>query len=369
MNKAPERFFEAQLKGEDPPALETMRTLCDLALEILGRRPWSVLGDGDLVLVEGALPGETCFCSIMGALGQVLSLHAYLGTDGYRLLKKLQSGKPIAIGEFFAEARCLYVEFVRLGELTPPDRALLKSLGHSLKRGVRAPIFRSIRPGYHPWYVTESEAHVLMKCERAFLAFWDVFALNAEQDFWEQEDFYPLVVPSTENQKEGGFQIHQVRVPVPARAMQEPPALDEAGVKRVRESGFPPQGAWEVDRFHGAGMIGERNERKACFRTAIAINAESGFAYSPVVVSPDTSDGEALNRAIFQAIEGAHAMPAEIHVRSNEFRALLEPLARALVLSIKVKKSLPALDFAKSELLKMMGDPGPFSACGPEESE
>ena len=63
-------------------------------------------------------------------------------------------------------------------------------------------------------------------------------------------------------------------------------------------------------------------------------------------------------RVILRAIESACALPLEVHVRSGEFKLLLEPMAQALGFSVKAMKSLPALDIAKSQLLEMMGDPG-----------
>ncbi len=339
-----------------------MQALYDLAAELFARRPWTLLADEELVLVERASAEEMCFCSIMGALGQVFSLHVYLGPDGYRLFKRLQSGEPITVGEFLSIGRSLSVEFVPLRELTPPDRALLKAMGHPLKPRTRAPIFRSFRPGYHPWYVTEGEARDLAECERAMSAFWDVFLRNPDEDYWEKEDVYPLLAPRTEKGKEAEYQIHSVHAPLLPLAMPEPPALDDAHIQRVRDAGFPSEGILEVDHFYGAGMIGKKNERKACFRMALAINAETGFAYPPVVVSAESSAGDALTRLVFQTIEAGRALPREMRVRSSEFKVLLEPLAHALGISMKVLDSLPALDFAKSHLMEMMGDPGPSPA-------
>ena len=363
MSEAPECFFQSELKGEEPPRFATMQMLCGLAAELFACRPWTLLADEELVLVERASAEEMCFCSIMGALGQVFSLHVYLGPDGYRLFKRLQSGEPITLGEFLSIGRCLSVEFVLLRELTPPDRALLKAMGHPLKPRTRAPIFRSIRPGYHPWYVTEGEARVLAECERAMIAFWDVFLRNPDVDYWEKEDVYPLLVPRTENGKDGEYQLHSVHAPLPPLPMPEPPALDDAHIQRVRDAGFPSEGILEVDHFYGAGMIGKKNERKACFRVALAIDAETAFAFPPVVVSAETSTGDALTGLVFQAIEAGRVLPREMRVRSRELKALLEPLAHALGISMKVLDSLPALDFAKSRLLEMMGDPD--SSFGP----
>jgi len=361
----PQHFFAAQLKGEDPPVFATMRTLYELATAIAARHPWSVLADCDLLLVEDASSGEICYCSFMGELGEVFSMHAYLGSEGLRVFKQLQSGKAFTAGEFYAQTRCLFVEFVKLGELTPPDRALLKAMCHPLKRGMRAPIFRSMRPGYHPWYVTEPEGRVLAECARGAIAFWDFFVRNPEQNYWNSEDAYPLVVPHARQEKEPGYEFRRTRLSLPPPAVPEIPDLDAGRVSQVRSSGFASRGVWEVGEFYGAGMIGKRDERKACFRVAVAIDAQSGFAHPPAVVLPETSDGEALATAVFEAIEGAQALPVELHVRSAESKLMLEPLARALGFPIKVRKSLPAFDSAMSQLLKMMGDPG---SCTTSES-
>jgi hypothetical protein len=56
------------------------------------------------------------------------------------------------------------------------------------------------------------------------------------------------------------------------------------------DSGHPFQGVLEVDHFHGAGMIGEKNQRKSCFRMAVAVDAKSGFVYD----FSSTSDERAL---------------------------------------------------------------------------
>jgi hypothetical protein len=56
-------------------------------------------------------------------------------------------------------------------------------------------------------------------------------------------------------------------------------------------------------------------------------------------------------------IEASGAIPSKIYVRDREYKSLLAPLARALDFEIAVKKSLPALDFCKSEMQALLGDP------------
>jgi hypothetical protein len=62
----PARFFEKELVGEEPPSFATMRTLYNLARELLGRHPWDQLTEDQLVLVDGAASQEVCFCSVIG---------------------------------------------------------------------------------------------------------------------------------------------------------------------------------------------------------------------------------------------------------------------------------------------------------------
>jgi hypothetical protein len=354
----PAYFFEKELVGEGPPSFASMQALCTLARDLFERHPWDLLAEDQLVLVEGAALPELCFCSVMGALGQVRALHVYTGPEGYRLFRRLHSGERMTAGEFFAVQRSVYVEFARLGELTAADRGLLKAMGHRLKRGTLAPIFRSIRPGYHPWYVTEGEARMLAECQRAVIAICDMRKAKPALDFWQKESVYPLLSRRAEEGNEAKYEIKLVQAPSLPQPIPDFGTMDEARIQRIRDSRYPFQGVLEVDHFYGVGMIGEKNQRKSCFRVALAVDAQSGFVYAPEVSLPGPSTGDVLMRVTLRAIESACGLPREVHVRSGEFKVLLEPLAQALRFSVKAVKFLPALESAKAQFLEMMGDAG-----------
>jgi hypothetical protein len=150
LTKEPGRFFEKQLEGEEPLSLATAGRLWDSAAELLELRPWEFLGDEDLILVEDQQSQQICYCSIMGALGEVFSFHVYVGADGYRLFRKIAAGKPMTAGEFLGSRRGVSVEFVKPSQLTPPDREMLRAFNYPMKRGNTAPMFRAFRPGLPP---------------------------------------------------------------------------------------------------------------------------------------------------------------------------------------------------------------------------
>lgn len=358
MATQPTHFFEKQLSAEEAPSFATMQRLYDLARELFGRRPWDRLSEDELVLVEGAVTGELCFCSVMGALGELRALHAYIGSDGYRFFKRIYSGEAISAGEFIATQRSVNVDFVRLSDLTVPDRDLLKAVDGPLKRGTLVPIFRSSRLGYHPWYVTEDEARILAECQQALILICDRLEADPKLDYWEKQNVFPMVSGPSKDCNEEQYHVRLVdapRLPVPMPTFA---SLDETRIQRIRQCRYAVRGTLEVDHFYGTAMIGEKHQRKACLRMTLAIDAQSGFAYPLEASLPTSPTADALSRVVLQAIESAGTLPREIHVRSGEFKVLLEPLARALGCSVRTKDSLPALDFAKSCLQEMMGDPG-----------
>jgi hypothetical protein len=347
-------FFSKQLEREQPLAEATARRLYQLSLALATLKPWNFVGDGEIFLVEDPVSEQTCYCSIMGALGEVLSLHVYIGPDSYRLLRKVLAGKKVSPGEFFAAHRGVSVEFVHAPELTPADRVLLKHFKHPLGNRMMAPIFRALRPGYHPWYVAEPEAVLLARCMEAALVLCDVLLRNPDADYWQQDDVFPLVAPKDDDGPRQSFKLIQVRAPVPQAAPLVPPPLDEARLARILANDYSQQGAVEADYFYTRGVIGEAHQRKAILPMALVTDAESGFLFKPEMGTPAQSQGETLICAVMSAIESGRRMPREIRVRQSEFKTLLEPLAGRLGIAVIVAKSLPEIDRAKKAFLAMM---------------
>src|SRR5690349_16841797 len=98
----PDRFFEKELAGEQAPSFDTMQLLFARAAELLSRSPWDLLEEDDLVMFEEPDTSETCFCSVMGAGGQSMTIQIYIGPGSYFWFQKLHGGEPTTIGDYFA---------------------------------------------------------------------------------------------------------------------------------------------------------------------------------------------------------------------------------------------------------------------------
>jgi hypothetical protein len=350
------RAFEKELQGEEPPSLDTARDLCQAADRFYRRRLWDRLREDQLVFLRRGGADEPLFCGLTGALGEVFSLTAYLGAESYEFFQKLHHGAIHSVGEFYSEQRSIGVYFVARSELTRPDREFLRAAGHGTGKGERVPQFRAIRPGYHAWYVTEAEARILVECLTAMTWFSDFLSAGSGEDYWEQHGTFPLLTPAGD-----GYAVSRTKAPEGTVELPALPAVDRKRVQSILGRRLPRRGILQVDHFYGGGMIGKKDERKFCIRLALAIDGETAFAYPPQVADPQAALGDLLSNVVLDAIEAGGALPRQVQVRDSRYRILLKPLADCLSIEVVTVPGLPALDFAKGELLRMMGDPqGPL---------
>jgi hypothetical protein len=358
----PSSFFVKELVDETPPSFSTMERLYKLASILYTLRPWHLLDENELVLVRDSGTGATCFCSVMGRLGEVLAMHAYIGSESYRLFRRIASGEIAGPGEFFESQQSVYVEFVPREDLEAQDKKLLAAMGHPLRKADVAPVFRAIRPRYHPWYVTEQEARTLAECISAVTAICSLAGSEPDLNYWDRDNIYPVV-----SQMEGEHAEPQYRVELEEVAVPSGPTLSlgrvEEHLRRLRNQDYALRGVIELDYFLSGAMIGKKNERKAFVRAALAVDANSGIVFPPELAPPEISTGDMLAMALIKAVEAGRALPTIVRVQDQRFKDCLEPISKTCGFSIKVVRSLPALESARASLLSMMEGSG-FSGSG-----
>jgi len=353
----PERCFVKELAGEAPPSFSAMERLYRLASDLYGLRPWRVLDEDNLIVVRDSVSGELCYCSVMGALGEVLSMHAYIGTEGLRQFRKMEAEEIADPGEFFASTHCVYVEFVPKAELLRQDRELLAVLGHPQGMGLASPIFRTMRPGFLPWFVTEEEARTLSECIRAVIVVCAAVASQASVKFWELADIYPMVTRM--EGPEPRYHVEMFHSILPPEAPAAPAGLAEETLLAVRAQDYAVRGVMELDIAYSGAAIGKKGERNACASIAIAVDAESGMVLAPEVTDSSVAAGDTLAKVFLKAIQGSRTLPREVRVRSQKLKDCLAPLMESFGVAVRVASRLPASDEARSHLLGFFrGDSG-----------
>ncbi len=354
----PEQFFAKQLQGEKPLSGKVAKELCERAASFFERHPWKQMDESQLVFVRRP-GGDLHTLSVMGALGEVLCLIDYCGIEGYHFFEKLRSASTLTIGEFYSDQHSISVTYEKRTGVKALDREVLRATGYSSQKGSLAPVFRTVRPGYHPWYVTDEEGQILSDCLAAMLFFINLDPDLDQAAWWNTKGHYPLLsFQGVSGQGDPEFGVGLFAPPAEVAAMPKPAGVDAARVQKILGRKSAPAGVLQVDHFYGGAQIGQANERKACLRMVMVVDGKSGMAYPPELAGPDAETGEMLEQAILRALETNAPVPREIHVRDQRQRALVEPLAEALGAKAVVKKSLPALDFARDSILEMMGESG-----------
>jgi hypothetical protein len=349
----PEQCFVKELAGETPPSFTAMERLYRLAADLFGLHPWRVLDEDNLIVIRDSVSGELCYCSVMGALGEVLSMHAYIGTEGLRQFRKMEAGENADPGEFFASTHCVYVEFVRKAELLRQDRALLAVLEHPQGRGLASPIFRTMRPGFLPWFVTENEARTLAECIRGVIVVCAAIACQESVKFWELADTYPMVTRA--EGVEPRYHVEMFHSVLPPEPPVVPVRLAKETLSAVRAQDYAVRGVMELDITYSGAAIGKKGERNACASIAIAVDAESGMVLAPEIAESSIPAGDTLAKVFLQAIQASRTLPKEVRVRSQKLKKCLAPLMESFGVTVSVASRLPASDEARSHLLGFLG--------------
>jgi hypothetical protein len=330
-----------------------MQRLYSLATDLFGLVPWQLLDESELVLTRDSVSGELWCCSVMGSLGEVYSMHAYRGERGLRLFRKMATEEITDPGEALTSMDCLYVEFAPRQELRRQDRELLAALGHPRGRNLASPVFRAIRPGFHPWFVNAEEARTLAECIRAVVVICTSMATQAEENFWNGEGVYPVVTRA--DGTEPHYHVDLVKPVLPPELPAEPVRIPEELRGRLRDRDYALRGAMELEYIFNGAAVGKSNERPSCAAIALAVDADSGIVYAPEATDSTVAPEVALAKVFLAAVQGTGVLPREVRMRSQRHKASLAALMESCGVKIRVMNRLPAAEQACEHLLGFLG--------------
>jgi Domain of unknown function (DUF6930) len=336
---------------------------------------WEWMSDSDLFGVQNPESGEIGYCCVLGELGEVYGLVSYLGNLGLEQHHKIQSGKLHAGSPDFACSQCcLTAWFGDRRDLDNIDLKVVKDLGLKFRGSNTWPQFRSMQPGYTPWYLSESEAKFLTLCLKQARH----VALNFEKDpelldppgknlyfvrvrtekmaahsprlslSSNQQMLFPDATKSSAHEWDSQWLSAAPRVKTVVKAFP----LDEIRLQRIKKSSREHSGAWEMDAFFTPQpAVGD--DRPFFPYAFLCADQDSGFIFSTVVAEPSDWETE-FPKAFLESVETHRLFPDKLCLRKEELHDLFAPLANRLGIRVELTKKLPAVDRAKRELMKFM---------------
>ena len=190
-----------KIDKNSPVSVAEWERLYELAVKLKALEPWEWMDEQDIFGVQNPENGEIGFVSIMGMLGEHLSMCVYLGAEGLHGYWDMSDPITDLENNPFAmfEVPQLQVSFEDREMLEKQDRDIIKKLGLKFRGNQNYPLFRSIKPGFMPYFVESEESRFLIYAMEQTLAmlprFYDEEYLLPNPD----EELILVRVPEQQN--------------------------------------------------------------------------------------------------------------------------------------------------------------------------
>lgn len=332
------------------PTLEAWRRLYALMAAVKEMEPWEWMYETDVFAVQDPDDGTLYFVSVMGNLGEHLSIAVYLGTRAfYRLLDFAATPDSDATGEELLEISHLQASFEDREQLTSQDRDVIKQLGLKFRGRMAWPLFRSYRAGFAPWMLEADEVRIMTMALEQLLDIAPRFG-DEEIDFPDEKEGYLVRV-----QEDGAWheRVMAPPHPEPESIHIDIPKSDAEALRRLRRS----RNIFEVDLFLMPGAIGNRRSRPQMAYILMVVDKQSGAILSGEPLHVETTFQEMLAevpKRFVQMCLNMQGIPGEIHVTSERVEWLLSSLSSLMDSRIKRVRRLPALNNARNAMLQFL---------------
>jgi len=329
-----------------PVPISTWKDLYAATKTFSALQLWRILDDRHVVGVRDPLSGETGYGIVMGSVGTVFGFCVYRGAEGFDIYRRLiEQEVDFEEDDVFAAQDCIKLELGPRSDMKPEDMKVIRKLGLSFKGKNAWPEFRSMLPGYPPWFLTELEARLLT------LGLTAACRHGGRIHDPETSVRHGECLMYTHAAR-GSKELIAVREPWPSRPIRPiaHPILNLTRINAIRAMMTRPDTPWEADVFHLPSLVLDR-ERPYFVRMAVVCQQSSGFVFEVAPAAPESTGPQILADAICSAIEKHGFLPETIFVKRPMYIAALTPLATALGLTLLRERNLAAIGTLKRGML------------------
>jgi len=313
------------------------KRLLQAAVGVRKLAPWRWMEETNIFGVQDPESGQVGFVSVMGLLGEHRAVAVYLGREALSRFWEFYDPEDYPLPEEIFIIPQLQLQFVSRADLTDRDLEPIRACGFRFRGAGNWPLFRSFRPGFHPWYLEPGEVRFLACCLEQLL------------------EMAPRIHRDPEALLPGAG--HQYLVRVPKKGDGETVWTD-----RVRS--FPPLGrrevalslprdvivglgklpkleeVLEVDVFGLLHEIDEYGERPELFFSLLAVDASTGNSVEFRPIRADEALYPGIVRALLATFLRNASLPQEILVKKPRLYHLLCPLEELMGIQVELVEEL-----------------------------
>jgi hypothetical protein len=331
---------------------EEWKILYELMVRIKELAPWKFMQEDDIFGIQ--LPGTEMpgFVSVMGTLGEHLSIAVYLGAKGLDGFWKMQELGPRLTPEFVLQVPQIQASFEDREMITDEDRKVIKSLGLKFRGAQAWPQFRSYHPACLPWYIDKSEADLLICALEQVLEVAPRFKENpdilmptdSDDDYLfrvKQKDAWEDTVLKVDTNIETSFSVKMNM---------------NALLELKRKS--PGRLVIEADLFMTDQTIQENRKERPYFPFLLMLAEHaSGYILASKILAPFPTIENMMEEipAMVVKILANDLVPKEIQVKSESLFNLLQPVASEAGFKLTKASHLRSIEHAKREMKHFFG--------------
>lgn len=348
-------------KGMGAPTREEWKCLYELAGQLKELAPWGWMDESEIFGVENPDSNEIGFVSVMGMLGEHLAVGVYKGVEALYGFWDFQDmgfeAEPLALFEIPQ----LQVSFEDRDQLEKEDREVIKDLNLKFRGKQNYPIFRSIKPGFMPWFITSSEARFL------------IYALEQTLEVAPRVKDNPLILADENDEDDEVYLVrvaekngdelvwHDVMKQIP------PPALKQYSLKvpteLINQLKSLPQNddfIFEIDLFHAPTPVKEKNSRPYFPKMLMMAETNSLYILGVELMKPQEDKVQGyteMTESLIQMLAGNGALPKEFRVSSDLLFGLLRSFTQQLNIKLRQADDLIAIREAKEGIFGFFDNP------------
>ncbi|HHW41612.1 MAG TPA: hypothetical protein GXX19_10790 [Syntrophomonadaceae bacterium] len=331
------------------PSLFQWKTLYELARQYQDAAPWQWMYDHEIFGVQESGTGDTCYCSVIGRMGEVFGLVVYPGSEGLLSYYRLLAAENTVDHEVALEQRALSLIFASRDELTTRDWSIIKDLGLKFRGKNAWPLFRSSLPGTHPWYLTGEEAELFGVVLEQALHFCLEFRDNPAFQDPPDEDYIPVRVWGKE-----GWRSEWRTLPPPPDIEIPVFIPTDTMVQRLKQQCRKSTAIWETSFFFTPVPVYEGKKDERPYYPLVVLWVDRGSTQILHFQMFPRGEWEKVVESLLSASIQTRILPAEIHTAQEEMFGLLLPAAEKLGIKLKRTRRLTAFQRAKDGLLQDM---------------
>jgi hypothetical protein len=333
----------------DTLGMDAWRRLYQAALAFRDLKPWKWMSDDQLFGVRSPATGETLYCAVLGAAGEMFSLSVYPGPQGLAAYLSLVEGNT-PTRDFRAMMRCLMADFENRAALDFPDREQIKSLGLSIRGSKAWPMFRSHSPWKFPWFLDPEEVPPL------------TVALEQAVDVCTRARSNPKLLPSdsemilirSQSLSDGPWGDLVERLPVEDEVDAEIPPPDPNLVAALKSGPMKRRGEWDLDFGCAPQPLQEVPGTRPVIPLVLMITDRKTGAILSLEVARGGEGEAALRDHLIKFANEHRHLPKRWHVCKSSVYGALELVSHELGVDLELESQLNTIDEAYESLAESL---------------